>query len=114
MNENVIYEYFDTGEVFRKLYYIDQKLHKENGPAITEFSKDGKINIEAYFINDNYHRKNGPAVVLYYSNERIEYSFWFFNAKEYSEEVNNWLITNNLHWKTMSADDFNRMWMELL
>ena len=40
-----------------KFWYIDDKLHREDGPAI-EFA-DGS---NSWYLNDKFHRLDGPAI----------------------------------------------------
>ena len=40
-----------------KWWYLNGKRHRENGPAI-EYAKGGKV----WWLNDRIHRENGPAV----------------------------------------------------
>jgi antitoxin component YwqK of YwqJK toxin-antitoxin module len=44
-------EYYESGSIFRNIYYINDKFHREEGPALVEYSKDGIIINEAYFRN---------------------------------------------------------------
>ena len=38
-------------------WYVDGKLHREDGPAIEYTNGD-----ESWYLNDNLHRSDGPAV----------------------------------------------------
>lgn len=69
-----------------KLWFFNDKLHRENGPAI-EYADSRKW----WYINGKLHRENGPAVE--YANGS---KAWFFNDKEYTEEEFNKLINKNL------------------
>jgi hypothetical protein len=57
-------------------YNEDNKLHREDGPAI-EWANGGK----SWYINDKLHREDGPA---------IEYTdgskYWYINDKQLTEE----------------------------
>ena len=55
-----------TNEFGTKFYYKDDKLHREDGPAVVH--TDGNF---SYWIDDKKHREDGPAVI--YSNGDIEY-----------------------------------------
>ena len=63
---------YDNGD---KFWYLNDKLHREDGPAI-EYAKGGK----RWYLNGKLHREDGPAVE--YANGR---KFWFLNGVEYSE-----------------------------
>ena len=59
-----------------KEWYINDKLHREDGPAV-EFA-DG---YKAWYINGNRHREDGPAV-QYADGDKI----WYLNDKQYNEK----------------------------
>ena len=64
-------------------WYINGKLHREDGPAI-EYADGSK----AWFINGNRHRENGPAVE-YADGTKA----WYINGsklteKEFRESIN--------------------------
>jgi hypothetical protein len=70
--------YFKYGEVHREdgpavifkslekdfqvyIHYINNKKHKEDGPA-KEVWKDGKLYKSSYYVNNKLHRTDGPAI----------------------------------------------------
>ena len=65
---------YDKGN---KFWYLNDKLHREDGPAI-EFANGEKH----WFLNDERHREDGPA---------IEWpdgaKYWYLNDRRYIEEV---------------------------
>ena len=65
-----------------KAWYLNGKLHRENGPAV-EYTIGDKY----WYLNDKLHRENGPAVE-YASG----YKYWYLNGKIYSESA---------YWKEM-------------
>jgi len=84
---------FDDGT---KKWYVDGKLHREDGPAI-EWPNGNK----EWYINDNLHRIDGPA---------IEYTdgskHWYLNGKrhredgpavEYIDGTKSWWVDGILH-----------------
>ena len=94
-------------------WYFNDKLHREDGPAIEWL--DGT---KQWFIHDQKHRENGPAVEwsdgtkLWYFNDKlhredgpaIEHSDsrrqWFLDGIEYTEdEFNQWLWKKALNEK---------------
>lgn len=71
-------------------WYINGEYHRENGPAI-EFSKGSKY----WYLNGKQHREDGPAC-LYTNGTKA----WFMNDIELTEqEFNQWLDKKNLHIK---------------
>lgn len=82
-----------------KEWYLNGKLHREDGPAI-EWANDDK----SWYLNDKLHREDGPAFEYNGAKEwwlngklhredgpAVEYAidghkFWYLNGVEYSEE----------------------------
>jgi hypothetical protein len=82
-----------------KSWYLDNKLHREDGPAI-EYSNGSKF----WYLNGKRHREDGPAIEWsngakeWYLDGKlhredgpaIEYSngdkYWFLNDKELTEQ----------------------------
>ena len=66
-----------------KLYYLNGKCHREDGPAIERANGD-----KAYYLNKKLHREDGPA---------IEYTdgskYYYLNGKCLSEkEYFKWMV----------------------
>ena len=72
-----------------KHWYVNNKLHREDGPAIER--SDGT---KHWFLNGKLHRKDGPAVE-YNSNMNV----WFSNLGPYTESA------PSLEWESG-----NKMW----
>jgi len=64
---------FDDGT---KKWYLNGKLHREDGPAI-EYASGTK----EWWLNGNLHREDGPAIE--WANGVKE---WYVNGKEFIEE----------------------------
>jgi asparagine N-glycosylation enzyme membrane subunit Stt3 len=74
-------------------WFINGKLHREDGPAI-----EGSDGYKAWYINDNWHREDGPAIE--HSNGS---KYWYINGKlhredgpaiEHSDGTKEWYITS--------------------
>ena len=59
-----------------KYWYLNGKLHREDGPAI-EYSDGDKH----WFLNGKRHRTDGPAIEYYNGTK-----YWYINGVELSEE----------------------------
>jgi hypothetical protein len=59
-----------------KFWYLNGKLHREDGPAI-EWASGGK----RWYLNDELHREDGPAIE--YPSGTKE---WFLNGKRHRED----------------------------
>ena len=57
-------------------WYLNGKLHREDGPAI-EYANGTRF----WFLNDNCHREDGPAIEC--SDGR---RFWYLNDKRHRED----------------------------
>ena len=62
----------DTGT---KYWYLDDKLHREDGPAI-EYTSGTKM----WYLNDKRHRTDGPAVECANGSK-----YWYLNDKHLTE-----------------------------
>ena len=59
-----------------KYWYLNGKLHREDGPAIEHSSGD-----KYWYLNDELHREDGPAIE-YASGTK----FWYLNGKFSKDE----------------------------
>jgi len=64
----LIYKIVEHGNQY---WYVNDKLHREDGPAIICANDD-----QYWYVNDNLHREDGPAVI--YANGDQE---WYVNGK---------------------------------
>ena len=58
----------------RQEWFLNGKLHREDGPAIIEGNR------QAWYLNGKLHREDGPA----YIND--EYQSWHLHGKKVTEE----------------------------
>lgn len=61
-----------------RFYYVDDKLHREDGPAKTEWVGFEPINY--WYINGNLHRTDGPAIEAKGNAE------WFIHGQRHRED----------------------------
>ena len=59
----------------RVIWNLDNKLHREDGPAVTY--RDGT---QEWWLNDKLHREDGPAVIWADGTKQ-----WYLNGQEYTE-----------------------------
>lgn len=94
-------------------------LECKNGkPSLIQFSFDSirKIHIISglsWLNMGSYHRVYGPAKIDYILPEKFRYD-WFHNDKNVTNIVEEWLKENNMNWRKMDEEDYNRMWFEIL
>ena len=87
--------------------------HNPYGPAIILYNREGNIYKQYYFIDNILHRGNGPATIEFFNDETVGLR-WFYNGVLYTNEVREWLADNKIYYKKMTEDDYNRMWFEIL
>lgn len=73
------HEYHLNGNIKSITYLYDNKLHREDGPAIIEYYENGNVQREQYYINGTKHRTNGPAYIKYNKNNNIEFKRYYIN-----------------------------------
>ena len=98
-----------------KIYYKDDKLHREDGPAIVY--SDGGME---YYINDIRHREDGPAII--YADGRLEYwinrkfvdayypDFGCFEPKSREEALERLDSRNRPYCREMYLADIDAKW----
>jgi|ERR1700691_1529610 len=97
---------YSNGAIY---YYLNSKLHREDGPA--KIYPSGTV---FYFINGLRHREDGPAEIwddgsiLYYLNGLCHREdgpaeiwndgtiFYYLNNNDITEEVEEWIKENNI------------------
>ena len=66
-------QYIKTNEFGTKRYYVNNKLHREDGPSI-EYADGSK----AWYKNGELHREDGPAIEYATGDKE-----WWLNNKYY-------------------------------
>ena len=75
-------EYYPgTKKICREYYKLNDKFHREDGPANIYYYESGNIRSEYYCINGKQHREDGPAVIFYYENGNIRSEYYYINDK---------------------------------
>ena len=86
----------------RKSWYINGKLHRKDGPAV-EYADEKK----SWYINGKRHRTDGPAIEWYGDKE------WFINGKRHREDGPAIEFSNGekewyIHGMSLTEEQFNR------
>ncbi len=89
----------DVDSIGTQFWYINGKLHREDGPAIIypnggeDWYINGKLHredgpaaifpdgIQKWYINDQLHREDGPAAIFPDGKQ-----FWYINGKQLTEQ----------------------------
>jgi len=81
-----IVEYYDNGNICREEYWLNGKLHRENGIAYKSWFDNGNICREEYFSNGKLHRENGIAFKGWFENGNICSEEYYINGKFLTKE----------------------------
>ena len=84
MTNPIIY-YYDNGKIRSEHYFLNNKLHREDGPALISYYENGEIASELYLLNDKWHREDGPTYIRYYENGNIYFEHYYLNDKRHRE-----------------------------
>lgn len=71
---------FCVNRVGNKYWYLNDKLHRENGPAI-----EYVVGSYYWYLNGKVHRENGPAIELVNYVSGTKHRCWYLNDERYSE-----------------------------
>lgn len=64
-------------------------------PIIEHYST-GELLSERWYVNNRLHRTDGPAAIWYYNSGKVYVAYWFLNGKRiYSED---WLKETGYKW----------------
>jgi antitoxin component YwqK of YwqJK toxin-antitoxin module len=78
--------YYNNGNIKNQIWYQNNIIHKENGPAKIYYYQDGTIDREIWYYYGIIHRNDGPAKIYYYENGSVDTEIWFQNGKRYREK----------------------------
>jgi len=79
--------YHNNDYIEKESYYLNDKLHRKDGPATIEYWENGNIEREYYRLNNKCHREDGPAIIYYDNNGNIEEEFFYKNNKEITDNL---------------------------
>ena len=93
-------------------YYLNGKLHRNDGPAFIGFYNDGLLGLEQYYINGLWYRINGPVIIEYHKNGSIKKEKYYFNSKKHRKDGPAEILFNNegdIHFKKyyFNGKEFN-------
>lgn len=77
-NKPAYIEYNPNGSLLSRVWAINDRLHREIGPAIEVYDEKGQIIKKEWLINNKYHRIDGPAILVRKNN--MWRSCWYFNG----------------------------------
>ena len=107
---------YNNGKFFSKEWTVNNRYHREDGPAIQRWRHDGSLWCEEWYIDNMHHRVDGPAYIRLSYEGRNDYSEWYFYGRQLDdnkiEDYKEWLISNNLVGKyyTQWTDEEKVLW----
>ena len=79
-------EYHTNGQKHLDLYSLNDKFHREDGPAVQSWFDNGQQKSIVYYLNDEYHREDGPAIQGWrYNGEKVS-ELYFLNGVQFTKE----------------------------
>ena len=77
--------YFLNGNIWYKRYYLNGKLHRDDGPAVIRYYRNGNIRVKEYHLNGKLNREDGPDII-YYDEKSNKYRQAYYISGEYLAE----------------------------
>jgi antitoxin component YwqK of YwqJK toxin-antitoxin module len=84
-NGPAVIEYYKNRNIQYEDYFINGEYHREDGPAVIEYYENGNIKSEEYYLYEQLHREDGPSYIKYYENGNVEYERYFLNGNPHRE-----------------------------
>ena len=77
--------YYNNGNIKSISYYVNNKLHRLDGPAYISYYENGNIEYEGYYVHGKRHRLDGPAYSAYCEDGSVEIQKYFINGNVCNE-----------------------------
>jgi hypothetical protein len=76
------YRIEEEGPVFTELWLLDDRPHREDGPAcVMRRTSDGAVGFELWYLQGRLHRADGPAALHYdFESGRVTEAHYFRNG----------------------------------
>jgi antitoxin component YwqK of YwqJK toxin-antitoxin module len=78
--------YYENGSIKEEYWYLDNLLHRVDGPALIYYNPNGSLKEENWWLNNQLHRTDGPAIIWYKFYGFIKEKCWFLNGKKLTKE----------------------------
>ena len=78
--------YHDNGSIEREIYYFVGEYHRINGPAVIDYFENGNFIEKNYFYYGKLHRDNGPALLYYDEDSSCILEMFYFNGIEFDPD----------------------------
>jgi len=78
--------FYDSGELWQEGWYLNGKLHNEEGPARIYYRRDGSVRWKEWFLDGKRHNEEGPAFIGYREDGSVIGEGWYLDGVNYTEE----------------------------
>jgi antitoxin component YwqK of YwqJK toxin-antitoxin module len=105
-----IYEWYESGQIERKIHYTNDKWHSIESPAYCEWYKSGQMKRKIYFENGQMHNVSGPAHRVWYESGRIRSEVYRVNGLRHNTNgpaVRDWHKSGQLFWEGYYENGFH-------
>ena len=69
-------QYYKNGQIYAERYFLNDKFHKTNGPALVSYYENGQIKLAEYWIEGKRHNPNGPAYIQFCERDQINLEYY--------------------------------------
>jgi len=90
--EKKIFYYNNSDNILSEWFYLNNQIHRSDGPSAIYYYKDGNIKEEWYCLNGNLHRDNGPAKIRYNENRTIYSKEYWIKGKQIEDDLQIFLL----------------------
>ena len=73
------------GSVEWEAWWLNDNLHREDGPAYTQYWQDGSVELESWWLNGKRHREDGPAWIQYRQDGSVEEEQWWLEDEKVAD-----------------------------
>lgn len=80
--------YYDNGNIGQAEYMWNGRRDREGDkPSIIMFDYNGNIESERYFENDKLNRQNGPAIIFYLPNGNVKRQIYYIEGRKINPQT---------------------------
>lgn len=79
--------HYETSIISEQTYYLRQRVHNEQGPAVVKYYGSGKIYKQFYYIHDQLHNTNGPAIIVHNKDGNITIKIYDNDYRQLKERL---------------------------
>ena len=73
--------------ITKEVYYKNNKIHRDNGPAVIEYYDNGNKEREYYYKDGKQHNDKGPGFISYNEDGSIKNKTYWLNGNKVKDEL---------------------------